>query len=142
MARVGDLFPDYEKYDFVKGKGRLARTYGKSDKCRLARGVFHSFMNLVMDDVVEGDVFEFPAYDAKLYIEKIPEFALKRMRENNQMETFDNAMVEAPHAPTYRFKSSNRSSHKFRVIFDKQRYSKMMRNLHEGKRYSNNIGVW
>lgn len=142
MARVGDLFPEYEKYDWVKGEGNLKQKYGKRNKCGVARGVFHTFMNLLMDDLVEGVRFKFPSYKAMMYIEEIPDEISNNLKAKGKLEGFENAFVSKPYAPTYRFTSNNGDRHKFRVIFDKKRYHAMLRKLNEGKTYSGNIGIW
>jgi len=142
MARVSDLYPEYEKYDWLSGEGNLRRQYGKKSKCSLARGIFHSFMNMVMDDIVEGDQFKFPGFKAMLYMEEVPKEVHEGLRRTGKMQGFDDAFIRVPYTPTYRFTNPNGSMHKYRVIFDKERYYRMLRYQSEGKKYSGNIGIW
>lgn len=142
-ARVCDLFPEFEDYSWVRGDAvNICKSYGKKNKCRVVRAIFHSFMNLVMDDIVEGHIFQLPSYGGMLYVEEVPAHALEKMKATGFLQGFDNAMIRKPHIPTYRFISSNGSHHKFRVILDKVRYLRLLRNQHEGKNYSGNIGIW
>lgn len=142
MATVGDLFPEYAPYHHVRGQGNLCKKYGKKNKCRVARGVFHSFVNLVMDDIIEGHVFQMPSFKGMLYVEQVPAYALDKMRQGGMLQGFEDALVTRPCIPTYRFVSNNGSRHKFRVILDKQRYRQLLKNQSEGMRYSGNIGIW
>lgn len=142
MAQVSDLFPDYEDYSFLKNSGNVLKTYGKRTKCQLARGIFHSFMNMVMDDIVEGHQFKMPFLQGMLYVEEIPEQALEKMKQRGLLQGFKDACVSKPHIPTYRFVSTNGDAHKFRVILDKARYTNLLRNQFEGVSYSSNIGIW
>lgn len=142
MGGIADIYPNYEDYSWVRGEGNVCKIYGKRDKCQLARAIFHSFMNLVMDDIVDGHVVQFPAYKGMLYVEEIPQEALLKMQGMGLLQGFEDAMVRKPCIPTYRFVSNDGTHHKFRVILDKKRYLRLLRNQSEGKNYSGNIGIW
>lgn len=142
MARVCDIYPEYEDYSWVQGEGNICKTYGKRNKCCIARGIFHTFMNLVMDDIVDGHVFQMPSYKGMLYVEQIPGDALEKMQEKGLLQGFEDAFIRKPHIPTYRFISTNGAHHKFRVLLDKKRYLQLLRNQFNGVNYSGNIGIW
>lgn len=142
MARVGDIFPEYENYTWVKGDGNIVKRYGKRNKCSLARSIFHSLMNMLMDDIVEGHIISMPKYEAMLYVETLPEYAKEKLEEQNKLDGFNQALISDPAIPVYRHRDARNTPHKFRVILDKSRYHKLLLNQHSGKQYSSNIGIW
>ena len=142
MAKVGDLFPDYKDYSWIKGKGNVTKRYGKRNKTSLARGIFHTFLNLVMDDVVEGNVLKFPKHGGMLYIEHPTDYVVQQLKEQGKLRDFESAGIREPAVVTYRFRDARDLPHKYRVIMDKKRYKRMLRYLFEGKKYSHNIGIW
>jgi hypothetical protein len=143
MATAEDVFNKSEDYSFIKGEGNLCRTYGTKDKRHLAKQVFHNFMKRVSDDVIEeGVAFNFPKYNASLYVEEIDPEVVKKLKGRGHMSQFSDIFAEGKaYGIVYRYKQ-NATYIKKTAIVGKDLYQLMVDLVNKGKRYFGITRSW
>lgn len=143
MARIGDIFCPKDDYSWVKGNGNVIKTYGTINKRGLAVQVFHAFMHMAQEDIVENNtVLKLPLYDGALLIEQIPPEVMRRRREEGKMRHFSEIFARGKgYDMIYRFKKKGKFL-RYRAIMGQSLFKRFTRLVNSGKTYFGIAREW
>ena len=143
MAGIRDIFRDTDDYSYIMGKGNIVKNYKVTNKCCLAKKIFHRMLQKMLDDIIEHNAIIFlPAWEGTFLAEAIPREVVERLRQEGKLNFLDMVGSQGRYYQViYRYKKNGRCE-KFRMITDTKRFKRLVELINKGKTYFGFAAQW